>query len=141
MRAPSCGTRRGARSTWRPMVWVAIGDDLTACRDAMRATIARYVGAFGSKEANFYNALVTRYGYAAEAARIQEHFLAGERAEATAAVSDAMVDELTLAGPVARVAERMQAYRDAGVTTLLAQTTDVDTIRAVAAAAERGGVA
>ncbi len=63
------------------------------------------------------------------------------RAEATAAVTDAMVDELTLVGPVARVAERLQAYRDAGVTTLLAQTTDVDTIRAVAEAAERGGVA
>ena len=124
-----------------PTVWVAIDDDLTACRDAMRATIARYVGGFGSKEANFYNALVARYGYGAEAARVQERFLAGARAEATAAVTDAMVDELTLVGPVARVAERLQAYRDAGVTTLLAQTTDVDTIRAVAEAAERGGVA
>jgi F420-dependent oxidoreductase-like protein len=136
LRDPARGTLDVA-----PMVWVAIGDDLAACRDAMRATIARYVGGFGSKEANFYNALVTRYGYAAEAARVQEHFLAGERAEATAAVSDEMVDELTLVGTVARVAERLQAYRDAGVTTLLAQTTDVDTIRAVAAAAERGGVA
>ena len=124
-----------------PMVWVSIDDDLTACRDALRATIARYVGGFGSKEANFYNALVARYGYGAEAARVQERFLAGARAEATAAVTDAMVDELTLVGPVARVAERLQAYRDAGVTTLLAQTTDVDTIRAVAEAAERGGVA
>jgi F420-dependent oxidoreductase-like protein len=121
-----------------PMVSTAIGEDLAACRDAVRPTVALYVGAYGSKEANFYHALVTRYGYGEEAARIQDAFLGGRRAEAVAAVPDGMVDELCLVGSEARVAERMQAYRDAGVTTLLIHTADVTTIRAVAAAAERG---
>jgi F420-dependent oxidoreductase-like protein len=123
-----------------PMVSAAIGEDLAACRDAVRRTVALYVGAYGSKEANYYNALVTRYGYAEEAARIQDAFLGGRREEAVAAVPDAMVDELCLVGSEARVAERMQVYRDAGVTTLLIHAADVETIHAVAAAAERGGL-
>ncbi len=123
-----------------PMVWVAIGEDLAACRDQVRPTIARYVGAYGSKGANFYHALVSRYGFEADAARIQTLMLEGKRAEAVAAVPDPMVDAVALVGPTARVAERLQTYRDAGVTTLLVQTTDVDTIAAVAAAAARGGV-
>ncbi len=123
-----------------PMAWVAIGEDLGAGRDAIRSLMAMYVGAFGSKEANFYHALVARCGFEAEAARIQELALAGKRAEAAAAVSDRLVDEFALIGPVGRIAERMRAYREAGVTTLLVQTTDLETIRAVAEAAERGGV-
>lgn len=122
-----------------PMVFVAAGDDLAACREALRPTIALYVGAYGSREVNFYNALVGRYGYEAEAARIQALTLDGKRAEAVAAVTDEMVDALTLVGPLERMTERMHAYEEAGVTTLLAQTTDAGTIRAVAAAAERGG--
>ena len=124
-----------------PMTWVSIGDDLEACRDAIRPLMARYVGAFGSKEANFYHALVSRCGYEAEAARIQELALAGKRTEAAAAVPDRLIDEFALVGTVARVADRLRAHRDAGVTTLLVQTTDVDTIRAVTEAAERGSVA
>ncbi|HEY8018003.1 MAG TPA: LLM class F420-dependent oxidoreductase [Actinomycetota bacterium] len=123
-----------------PMAWVAIGDDLDACRDTIRSLMSLYVGAFGSRETNFYYALVARCGYEAEAARIQELALAGKRTEAAAAVPDRLVDEFALIGPVPRVAERLQAYRDAGVTTLLVQTTDVDTIGAIASAIERGGV-
>lgn len=124
-----------------PMAWVAIGDDLEAGRDAIRSVMALYIGAFGSKETNFYRALVARCGYEAEATRIQELMLDGRRTEAGAAVPDRLVDEFALIGPVARVADRLQAYRDAGVTTLLVQTTELEMIRAVADAAERGGVA
>jgi F420-dependent oxidoreductase-like protein len=124
-----------------PMAWAAIGDDLDAGRDAIRSLMALYVGAFGSRETNFYRALVARCGYEADAARIQELMLEGRRTEAAAAVPDRLVDEFALVGPVPRVAERLQAYREAGVTTLLVQTTELETIRAVAVAAERGGVA
>jgi F420-dependent oxidoreductase-like protein len=123
-----------------PIAWVAAGEDLGACRDTVRATIALYVGAFGSASTNFYNALVRRYGFEAEAQRIQDAFLAGRRGEAAAAVTDTMVDELGLVGSEPRIADRLQAYRDAGVTTLVVQTVDVATIRTVAAAAERGEV-
>jgi F420-dependent oxidoreductase-like protein len=123
-----------------PLVFVAIGPDVVACRDAVRPTIARYVGAYGSRGTNFYRDLVARYGYGTEAARIQDLTLDGRRAEGAAAVSDAMVDALALVGTVERVAERLLAYRAAGVTTLLAQTIDVETVRAVVAAAELGGL-
>jgi len=122
-----------------PMVPVAVGDDLAASRDAVRPTIALYVGAYGSKDANFYNALVARYGYETEAAHIQDLFLDGKRAEAIAAVTDAMVDELALVGPAGRVADRMHAYRNAGVATLLLQVGDFDAVARVAIAADRGG--
>ena len=45
-----------------PMVFVALGTDLDACRDAVRPMIAFYVGAYGSRSVNFYRALVVRYG-------------------------------------------------------------------------------
>ena len=113
------------------MVPVAPGPDAEACRDALRPFVARYVGGMGAKGTNFYNALVSRYGYEADARRIQELFLEGKRTEAAAAVPDALIDEVALAGSVERIRDRLAAWREAGVTTLLAQTRDLDTIRAL----------
>ena len=55
-----------------PMVLTAIDDDLAAARDEVRAQIAIYVGAYGSRSRNFYADLVRRYGFEAEVDRIQE---------------------------------------------------------------------
>jgi len=118
-----------------PVVAIAIGDELDACRDALRPHLARYVGSMGSRESNFYKEAVTRFGFGEAAEAIQEAFLDGRRAEAAAAVPDAMVDELCLVGPVERVRERLDAWRGAGVTTLLAETKDVNAIRRLAEAA------
>ncbi len=52
-----------------PTVQVFVTDDLQAARDAMRPFIALYVGGMGSRKQNFYNQLVCRYGFEAEAAR------------------------------------------------------------------------
>lgn len=123
-----------------PMIPIAIGDDLDACRDAMRPSIALYVGAYGSKGANFYHDLVARYGFAEEAREIQDRFLGGDRDGAIAAVPDALVDTLALVGPVDRAAARLGAYRDAGVTTILAQVRDVSSVGDVAAVASAAGV-
>jgi F420-dependent oxidoreductase-like protein len=115
-----------------PMVRVAIGEDLDACRDTVRPLIALYVGAYGPRNGNFYHDLVARFGFAREADEVQGAFLDGRRADAAAAVSDAMVDALALVGPIERVRERMDAYADAGATTLLVQTKEVATIQALA---------
>jgi F420-dependent oxidoreductase-like protein len=112
-----------------PMVLTSIGDDLVAARDEVRGQIALYVGAYGSRATNFYADLVRRYGFEAEVARIQEAALDRRMHDATAAVSDAMVDALALAGPIARVRDRLQAYADAGATSVLAMTKDPTTIR------------
>jgi F420-dependent oxidoreductase-like protein len=137
--ALEAGWRRGGRDQATfdvaPVVAVAFGEDVGACQDQLRPHLARYVGGMGSRDANFYKDAVTRYGFGDAAERIQEAFLDGRRAEAASLVPDAMVDELCLAGPVERVRERLDAWRAARVTTLLAETQDVKAIRALAEAA------
>jgi F420-dependent oxidoreductase-like protein len=110
-------------------VHVVVGDDLDACRLPVKQALALYVGGMGARGQNFYNALARRYGYEREAEEIQELFLGGKQREAVAAVPDALVDEVALVGPRERIADRLQAWRDCGVTALLCQTRDMDTVR------------
>ncbi len=111
---------------------VAVSDDVQAARDALKPYLALYVGGMGARGRNFYNALVRRYGYEAEAARIQDLYLEGKQREAAAAVPDRLVDEVALVGPKERIAERLALWRECGVTTLLAQTRSVEALRALA---------
>jgi F420-dependent oxidoreductase-like protein len=111
---------------------VVPGDDLDACRSVVKQSLALYVGGMGAKGKNFYNALACRYGFEREAAEVQELYLGGRQREAVAAVPDALVDEVALVGPRERIADRLSAWRACGVTTLLCQTRDVETIRLMA---------
>jgi F420-dependent oxidoreductase-like protein len=115
-----------------PTVNVQIGDDTWKCRNAVKPTLAFYIGAMGAKGRNFYFDLACRYGYEEAATRIQQHYLDGRRAAATVAVPDALVDEVALCGPRQRVAERLAAWREAGVTTLICSTSDTATVRTMA---------
>src|SRR6185312_10205194 len=92
-----------------PTVNVAIDDDVDRARDLMRHFIALYVGGMGSREKNFYNQLVQRYGF-----------------EAAAAIPPELIDTVTLVGPRDRVRERLEVYRDAGVGTFIAAPVAVD---------------
>jgi alkanesulfonate monooxygenase SsuD/methylene tetrahydromethanopterin reductase-like flavin-dependent oxidoreductase (luciferase family) len=105
-----------------------VTDDLEAGRDSVRPVLALYVGGMGT----FYNRLVGRYGYEAEAASIRELYLGGKQRDAAAAVPDALVDELCLVGTRERIADRLGAWRESGVTTLLVQTRDRETLRTMA---------
>jgi alkanesulfonate monooxygenase SsuD/methylene tetrahydromethanopterin reductase-like flavin-dependent oxidoreductase (luciferase family) len=111
------------------MVPVAVGQDLQGCRDRVKPFVALYVGGMGAPGANFYHALVRRYGFGQAAERIQELYLSGRRRAAAAAVPDALVDELALLGTPERIRDRLQVWGEAGVTTLLAQTDDVEALR------------
>jgi F420-dependent oxidoreductase-like protein len=95
-----------------PYVRVAIGDDLAACRDAIRPQLALYIGGMGARSKNYYNDLTRRLGYEAAAVEIQDHFLSGRRKEAEAAVPDALIDEISLVGPKERVRDRLQAWKE-----------------------------
>jgi F420-dependent oxidoreductase-like protein len=98
---------------------VLVGDDVQALRDALKPHLALYVGGMGAKGKNFYNALMQRYGWEAEAARIQELYLAGHQRDAIAAVPDELVDAVALVGPKERIRERLEAWKETPVTTLL----------------------
>jgi F420-dependent oxidoreductase-like protein len=115
-----------------PSVHVVLSDDVDAARDVLRPMLALYIGGMGARGANFYNMLVRRYGYEAEAERIQELYLDGKQRAAIAAVPDALIDEVALVGPTERIRDRLDAWRDAGVTTLLVGTADIRTLRAMA---------
>jgi F420-dependent oxidoreductase-like protein len=101
-----------------PTVNVFVTDDLEGARNAMRPFVALYVGGMGSRAQNFYNNLVCRYGFEAEAKVIQDLYLDGKREEAMAAIPDALIDTVSLCGPKDVVRERLSVYRDAGVGTL-----------------------
>jgi F420-dependent oxidoreductase-like protein len=102
-----------------PTVTVYISDDLAEARDQIRPNLGLYIGGMGSRERNFYNALVGRYGYVEEARRIQDLYLAGDRAAALAAVPDDLIDRLSVIGPVDHCRDRIRAYVDAGHVPLL----------------------
>ena len=102
-----------------PMVNVAIDDDVDRARDVMRPVLALYVGGMGSREKNFYNALVRRYGFEDAADEVQNLYLDGKKDEAAAALPAELIDMTSICGPAERVKERLSVYRDAGVGTLI----------------------
>ncbi len=102
-----------------PSVHVMIGDDIESARNAMRPVLALYIGGMGSREQNFYNRLVSGYGFEAAAREVQELYLSGQRAAAMEALPDELIDMVTIAGPKEHARERIRAYRDAGVETLI----------------------
>jgi F420-dependent oxidoreductase-like protein len=101
-----------------PQVYASVGEDLQAARDAMRPMLALYIGGMGSREQNFYNQLMIRYGFEESAHEVQKLYLDGRQREAAAALPDELIDSVCLCGPAAHVRERLARYRDAGVDTL-----------------------
>jgi len=97
---------------------LSVGPDFASCADPVRGYAALYVGGMGSRDRNFYNALARRMGYDAAAQEIQDRYLDRDYAGARAAVPLDFLDRTSLLGPRERIAETMQAYAKAGVTTL-----------------------
>jgi F420-dependent oxidoreductase-like protein len=111
--------RDGSDFDIAPGVQVRIDDDVAAAHDMMRHFIALYVGGMGSREKNFYNALVTSYGFGDAAREVQDLYLAGKKDEAAAALPAELIDAVTLCGPADRIRDRLAVYRDAGVGSLI----------------------
>jgi F420-dependent oxidoreductase-like protein len=128
-----------ARRGGRPDGWdlaahvpVVVTDDVAAGRDFLKPLLALYVGGMGAKGKNFYTRLAERYGYADAAAAIQDLYLAGKKDDAIAAVPDALVDEVALVGDRARIADRLAAFRECGVDTLILQARQPEALRLLA---------
>lgn len=101
-----------------PTVQVFVGDDMTEARNLMRPFLGLYIGGMGSRDKNFYNQMVRRYGYDDAAQEIQDLYLEGKKDEAMAAIPDDLIDTVSVCGPRDHVKERLRAYKDAGVGTL-----------------------
>ena len=124
--------KSGAGFDIMPGVTVVMGDDVAACRASVKARLALYVGGMGARGKNFYNELAQRYGYEGPAKTIQDLYLSGKKAEAEAAVPDALVDEVALCGPRERIREQLAEWKDAGVTTMMVGSNDPNTLRTMA---------
>jgi F420-dependent oxidoreductase-like protein len=104
------------------MVIVNVDDDSERALSPVKAMLGFYIGGMGATKQNFHKNLMARMGFESEAERVQGLFAAGKRDEAIAAVPTAFADEISLTGSVARIRDRLQAWRDTPVTTLLVAT-------------------
>jgi F420-dependent oxidoreductase-like protein len=102
-----------------PTVNAYVSDDRELARNLMRPVLALYIGGMGSRKQNFYNNLVQRYGFEDAAHEIQNLYLDGKKEEAGNAIPDELIDMVSLCGPADVVRDRLAAYRDAGVGTLM----------------------
>jgi F420-dependent oxidoreductase-like protein len=102
-----------------PTVNAYVSDDRELARNLMRPLLSLYIGGMGSRRQNFYNRLVQRYGFEQAAQEIQDLYLSGEKERAGQAIPDELIDLVSLCGPREVVRERLAAFRDAGVGTLM----------------------
>lgn len=115
-----------------PSVSVAVRDDLESCWNQFKPLLALYIGGMGAKGKNFYFDLACRYGYEEAATTIQDLYLSGKRAEAVAAVPNALVDDVSLCGPRERIKERLELWKASPITTLNMMVYDLDSLRTMA---------
>jgi F420-dependent oxidoreductase-like protein len=120
-----------------PHVKIRVGD-LEHCRDAVRPELALYIGGMGARDKNFYTDYAIRLGFEAEARRIQDLYLAGQKKEAAAAVPDKLIDQIALLGPPDRIKARLQDWKaiaaDHKVGTIVLTGATIEALRIVAEA-------
>ncbi|MFE6769013.1 LLM class F420-dependent oxidoreductase [Streptomyces fimicarius] len=115
-----------------PMARAHVCEDVAEGLWPVKAMLGFYIGGMGHAARNFHADLMARMGFEEEARRIQELFLQGRKEEAVRAVPDAFADEISLIGPRARIAERLELWRKGPVTDLLVTAPDPHTLRVLA---------
>ena len=113
-------------------VVINITDDVQQGLMPVKQMLGLYVGGMGAKQRNFHKELVARMGFEAEANTVQDLFLAGKKTEAVAAVPDQLADEISLVGPIERIKDRLQAWRETPVTSLLVSARSVTDLQTLA---------
>ena len=111
---------------------VIVTGDVASGLDFVKPMLALYIGGMGAREKNFYNDLACRYGFEGAAKRIQDLYLEGKKAEATALVPTELADEVSLVGPRERIRDRLAAWRESPVGTLILGTMQKDALRLIA---------
>ena len=98
---------------------VVVNPDVEAAADMVRPYLALYAGGMGARGANFHFEAIARAGFEAEAVKIQELYLAGNKKDAIAAVPTALVEAMALVGPPEKIRDDLAAWEAGVVTTLL----------------------
>jgi len=109
-----------------------ITDDVEAALAPVKMMLAFYIGGMGAKGQNYHTKLMARMGFEAEALKVQELFFEGKREEAIAAVPSAFADEISLVGPIERIRDRVAAWEDSPVTTILVPGGHIPALRQAA---------
>ncbi len=110
-------------------VTMMVTDDVAGGLGLIKMSLSFYIGGMGAKDRNFHLDVVSRMGFEGEARKVQELFMDGKRDEAVAAVPDALADEISLVGPPERIRDRLAAWKESPVTTLLVGAGEEATIR------------
>ncbi|WP_208026778.1 LLM class F420-dependent oxidoreductase [Rhabdothermincola sediminis] len=113
-------------------VQVNIGDDLEAALAPVKMMLGFYIGGMGAKGQNYHTKLMSRFGFEKEAVQIQEAFFEGRRDEAIALVPAEFADAISLCGPPERIRDRLQAWEESPVSTLLVYSPGIEGLRTVA---------
>ena len=100
-------------------------------RDSEHVEKAFDFGGMGARSRNFHMELMSRMGFEAEAKMIQDLFFEGRRDEAIPLVPTQFADEISLVGPKERIRDRLAAWNDSPVTTIIVNG-DFDTLRTIA---------
>jgi F420-dependent oxidoreductase-like protein len=116
------------------MATMIVTDDIEAGLVPVKAMLGFYIGGMGAKGQNYHAKLMQRMGYEAEALKVQDLFFEGRRDEAIAAVPSAFADEISLVGPLERIRDRVAAWEDSPVTTILVHGGNVEGLRHAAEA-------
>ncbi len=112
--------------------FISVSQDVATALLPVKAMLGFYIGGMGAKKRNFHKDLMARMGFAAEADKIQQLFFENKRDEAMAVVPDQFADEISLVGPVERIRDRLQAWKDTPVTMLMVMSHDMSLVRTAA---------
>jgi F420-dependent oxidoreductase-like protein len=130
--------RRPAGEQDRPFEVVAIADvviadDTATAAAQLRSKMAFYITRMGPPGSNYYYKTFSRLGYEAECDRALAADAHGGAAAAAAQVTDAMVADVALIGPVRRILEVLREWEASVVDTLVLRGSAAD-VAAVAQA-------
>jgi F420-dependent oxidoreductase-like protein len=129
---PGWKTKGLANFEIAPFVTVILNDDVEKARLPVKTMLALYIGGMGARGKNFYNDYARRLGYEEQAVKIQNLYLAGNKAEAIALVPDTLVDETALVGSAGHIRERFAAWKSSQVTSMLLGCDQPEALRLMA---------
>ncbi len=125
-RALQEGFDAGGHRSWddfevHAVVPVVPNPDVDAAADMIRPMLALYIGGMGSKDRNFHKDVFVRMGFEAECETIQDHYLAGRKSDAIAAVPTSMVEAMSLVGSPDKIRDELAQWEESVVTTMIIQ--------------------